>query len=40
MRNDVYMCEMASLFEKRLKCVGNDVIIIIIIIMVVPRSRG
>ena len=25
MRNDVNMLEMASLFEKRLKCVGNDV---------------
>ena len=27
MRNDIYiyMWEMASLFEKRLKCVGNDV---------------
>ena len=25
MGNDVYMWEMASVFEKRLKCVGNDV---------------
>ena len=24
MRNDGYMWEMASLFEKQLKCVGND----------------
>ena len=25
MGNDVYICELASVFEKRLKYVGNDV---------------
>ena len=25
MGNDVYICQLAQVFEKRIKCVGNDV---------------